>query len=144
MAEAVDESQHQIPPQGKSPVSFSIWPPTQRTRDAVTTRLIETFTAPSILSQRYGSIPQDEAEKEAHRIEREAYESVANSSATEDDGIEVLQTYSKEISKRMLEVIKGRSVTSKAADDSTVAETAAVDPSESVTDENPSAVNTES
>ncbi|KAK2970279.1 hypothetical protein RJ640_021354 [Escallonia rubra] len=37
--------------------SFSIWPPTQRTRDVVLSRLIETLSAPSMLSKHYGSVP---------------------------------------------------------------------------------------
>ncbi|KAL9148577.1 hypothetical protein ABFS82_12G050300 [Erythranthe guttata] len=37
-------------------VSFSIWPPTERTRDAVRNRLVETLSSPSILSKRYGTV----------------------------------------------------------------------------------------
>ncbi|KAK2994734.1 hypothetical protein RJ640_002540 [Escallonia rubra] len=51
------------PPQSqpeKVSVSFSIWPPTQCTRDAVLSRLIETLSAPSVLSKRYGPVPADE------------------------------------------------------------------------------------
>ncbi|KAK2980989.1 hypothetical protein RJ640_023315 [Escallonia rubra] len=49
-------------------VSFSIWPPTQRTRNAVLSRLIETLYAPSMLSKRYGPVPADEATVVARRI----------------------------------------------------------------------------
>ncbi|PIA27037.1 hypothetical protein AQUCO_08300014v1 [Aquilegia coerulea] len=105
----------------KMNISLSIWPPTQRTRDAVINRLIETLTAPSILSKRYGSLPTEVASFAAKSIEEEAFViasstiSVTNlnqqqqeeeSSNKEDDGIEILQIYSKEISKRMLEVVK--------------------------------------
>lgn len=45
----------------------------------------------------------------AKRIEEEAFESVGATAATDDDGIEILQVYSKEISKRMLETVKARS-----------------------------------
>ncbi|XP_022131922.1 MFP1 attachment factor 1-like [Momordica charantia] len=89
---------------------FSIWPPTQRTRDAVISRLIETLSTPSILSKRYGTIPPDEAAAAARLIEEEAYLAAGVSPATEDDGIEILQVYSKEISRRMLETVKGRAI----------------------------------
>ncbi|KAK9157574.1 hypothetical protein Scep_004148 [Stephania cephalantha] len=39
--------------------SITIWPPTQRTRDAVINRLIETLFAPSIISKRYGSLSHE-------------------------------------------------------------------------------------
>lgn len=89
---------------------FSIWPPTQRTRDAVISRLMETLSTASILSKRYGTIPADEAAAVAQGIEEEAYAAADGSPAAEDDGIGILQVYSKEISKRMLEAVKGRSI----------------------------------
>ncbi|KAI3922390.1 hypothetical protein MKX01_006079 [Papaver californicum] len=106
----------------KMGISFSIWPPTQRTRDAVINRLIETLSKPSsVLSKRYGSLNPDEAASTARVIEEEAFvvasstSSVSggeNSGATDgggdDDGIEILQIYSKEISKRMLESVKSK------------------------------------
>ncbi|XP_021741988.1 MFP1 attachment factor 1-like [Chenopodium quinoa] len=96
--------------------SFSIWPPTQRTRDAVINRLIETLSTPSVLSKRYGSLLPDEASSTAISIEEEAYNAAAASSAPAssatassiDEGIEILQVYSKEISKRMLDAVKSR------------------------------------
>ncbi|XP_019156463.1 PREDICTED: MFP1 attachment factor 1-like [Ipomoea nil] len=89
--------------------SFSIWPPTQKTRDAVINRLIETLASPSILSKRYGTISQEEASEVAKQIEEEAYNFAAASASADDDGIEILQLYSKEISKRMLDTVKSRS-----------------------------------
>ncbi|KAK2982664.1 hypothetical protein RJ640_002802 [Escallonia rubra] len=61
------------PPQSqpeKVSVSFSIWPPTQRTHDAVLSRLIETLSlsAASVLSKRYGPIPADEATAVARHL----------------------------------------------------------------------------
>ncbi|KAJ8651012.1 hypothetical protein MRB53_004035 [Persea americana] len=95
--------------------SLSIWPPTQRTRDAVIKRMVETLSTPSTLSKRYGSIPIEDASAAARLIEEEAFSAASNSStstkpvdAYEDDGIEILQIYSKEISKRMLEAVKAR------------------------------------
>ncbi|XP_076932104.1 MFP1 attachment factor 1-like [Bidens hawaiensis] len=94
----------------KLTTSFSIWPPSQRTRDAVIKRLIETLTNKSVLSDRYGTVPSDEAAGFARSIEDEAFNAVPGSVADGDDGVEILQAYSKEISKRMLEFVKSRSV----------------------------------
>ncbi|XP_028772599.1 MFP1 attachment factor 1-like [Neltuma alba] len=90
-------------------ISFSIWPPTQRTRDAVVNRLIETLSTPSVLSKRYGTMLPDEASSVARQIEEEAFTAAGGSASAEDDGIEILQVYSKEISKRMLDTVKARS-----------------------------------
>ncbi|XP_060181878.1 MFP1 attachment factor 1-like [Lycium barbarum] len=97
-------------------ISFSIWPPTQRTRDAVTNRLIETLSTPSILSKRYGTFPHEEASETAKAIEEEAFNAAGSSSSgDDDDGVKILQDYSKQISKRMLDVVKSRSTTAAAA-----------------------------
>ncbi|KAL2894546.1 MFP1 attachment factor 1 [Bienertia sinuspersici] len=103
--------------------SFSIWPPTQRTREAVVNRLIETLSTPSVLSKRYGSMLPEEASSTAKTIEEEAYnvavDSVGDSgsaSSSIDEGIEILQVYSKEISKKMLEAVKSRASASADAD----------------------------
>ncbi|GER40199.1 MFP1 attachment factor 1 [Striga asiatica] len=92
-----------------SNISFSIWPPSERTRDAVRHRLIETLSSPSILSKRYGTVPREEAADAAKVIEEEAFEVAGKGATADDDGIEILQVYSKEISKRMLERVKARS-----------------------------------
>ncbi|GAB2228354.1 hypothetical protein Droror1_Dr00010189 [Drosera rotundifolia] len=89
--------------------SISIWPPTQRTRDAVITRLIETLSQPSFLSKRYGSLSAIDASATARSVEEEAF--VAASESGEEDGIEVLQVYSREISRRMLFAVKSKGVT---------------------------------
>lgn len=94
---------------GVGSISFSIWPPTQRTRDAVINRLIETLSSPSVLSKRYGVLPHDEASEAAKRIEEEAFAAAGASASSDDDGIEILQVYSKEISRRMLDTVKSRS-----------------------------------
>ncbi|KAK6939666.1 WPP domain [Dillenia turbinata] len=93
-------------------ISFSIWPPTQRTRDAVIDRLIETLSTPSVLSKRYGSLPSDEASATARRIEDEAFSNASSAAGADDDGIEILQAYSREISKRMLETVKAKAAKS--------------------------------
>ncbi|KAI3914138.1 hypothetical protein MKW98_003211 [Papaver atlanticum] len=111
----------------KMGISFSIWPPTQRTRDAVINRLIETLSKPSILSKRYGSLNPDEAASTAGVIEEQAFVAASSTSSSvsggensgttdgvggDDDGIEILQIYSKEISKRMLESVKSKAAAS--------------------------------
>ncbi|KAF8110993.1 hypothetical protein N665_0077s0054 [Sinapis alba] len=90
-------------------ISLRIWPPTQKTRDAVLNRLIETLSTESILSKRYGTLNSDEASAVAKSIEEEAYGVASNAVSDDDDGIKILEVYSKEISKRMLETVKDRS-----------------------------------
>ena len=90
-------------------ISLRIWPPTQKTRDAVLNRLIETLSTESILSKRYGTLNSDEASAVAKFIEEEAYGVASSAVSDDDDGIKILEVYSKEISKRMLETVKDRS-----------------------------------
>ncbi|CAL0319045.1 unnamed protein product [Lupinus luteus] len=99
--------------------SFSIWPPTQRTRDAVINRLIQTLSTPSVLSKRYGTLSSDESSAAARQIEDEAFATASASS--EEDGIEILQVYSKEISKRMLDIVKAKANPPSSAVDNGVA-----------------------
>ncbi|KAL2318487.1 hypothetical protein Fmac_032363 [Flemingia macrophylla] len=94
-------------PAASAATTFSIWPPSQRTRDAVVNRLVETLSAPSVLSKRYGTLSSDEASAAARQIEGEAFSSAAAAASTAD-GVETLQLYSREISKRMLETAKAR------------------------------------
>nr|XP_023929527.1 MFP1 attachment factor 1-like [Quercus suber]POE89361.1 mfp1 attachment factor 1 [Quercus suber] len=96
-------------------LAFSIWPPTQRTRDAVVSRLVETLSKQSILSKRYGTLPSDEASSAARLIEEEAFSAAAASASAEDDGIEILQVYSREISRRMLDTVKTRASSAAAS-----------------------------
>ena len=66
--------------------SLTIWPPSQRTSDAIVRRLVQTLAAPSVLSQRYGAVPEAEAKRAV------ASESAAGASpASVKEGIEVLQ-----------------------------------------------------
>ena len=110
---------------GPAGVSFTIWPPTQRTRDAVINRLIETLSTPSVLSKRYGTMPPDEASAAARQIEDEAFAVAGGSSTSDSDGIEILQVYSKEISKRMLDTVKSKATAGSPAVDNGVAQTPA-------------------
>lgn len=99
-------------------LSFNIWPPTNRTRDAVVRRLVETLTTDSVLSKRYGSVSTEEAEESARLIEQEAFTAAhaehesrfgsGSGSNSVEEGIEILQVYSKEVSRRMLEFSKSR------------------------------------
>ncbi|XP_043711622.1 MFP1 attachment factor 1-like [Telopea speciosissima] len=121
MAEA-EESQQQEQQSSRVKLEmsrFSIWPPTQHTREAVFKRLVETLSTPSVLSKRYGSMPAEEASAAARQIEEEAFSAgstAASSNTSEDDGIEILQLYSKEISKRMLETVKVRAASATSPD----------------------------
>ncbi|KAI4366472.1 hypothetical protein MLD38_022346 [Melastoma candidum] len=103
--QAVDSSTGQI--------TFSIWPPSQRTRDAVIARLIETLSTPSLLSKRYGTLPQEEAPEVARSIEEEAFNAAGGASpdSPDEQGLQILEIYSKEISKRVLDSMKARSAT---------------------------------
>ncbi|WCJ31286.1 WPP domain protein 1 [Euphorbia peplus] len=114
MAETVkfQNHQHVLPPQSpdKPSLSLRVWPPSQRTRDVVIKHLIDTFSSPSPLINRYGTISPDEAEANAKIIEEESFNAAEGLNEGEEDdpsrGIEILQLYSKEISKRMLETVK--------------------------------------
>uniref|UniRef100_A0A5B7AWR0 Putative MFP1 attachment factor 1-like n=1 Tax=Davidia involucrata TaxID=16924 RepID=A0A5B7AWR0_DAVIN len=129
------QQQHGIKKPEKMNISFSIWPPTQRTRDAVINRLIETLSTPSVLSKRYGSMPQEEASAAARRIEDEAFSAAAASASADDDGIEILQVYSKEISKRMLEAVKSRSASASTPDSNIAPQSPAVVPTSPASEE---------
>ncbi|RRT71219.1 hypothetical protein B296_00033982 [Ensete ventricosum] len=101
------------PASGLPSVSLNIWPPSQRTREAVIQHLIETLTSPSVLSKRYGVLSLDEASATGRLIEEEAFAAAAaaadSSHATSvDEEVEILQIYSKGISKRVLETVKKR------------------------------------
>ncbi|XP_030970934.1 MFP1 attachment factor 1-like, partial [Quercus lobata] len=87
---------------------FSISPPTQRTCDAVVACLVKTLSRQSILSKCYGTLPSDEASFAARLIEIEAFSTAATSASAEDNGIEILQVYSHEISRKMLNTVKTR------------------------------------
>lgn len=107
-------------------VSFNIWPPSQRTRDAVIRLLAGTLSSPSVLTNRHGVVPIEEASAMARLIEQKAF-AVAHSDAT---GLTVLQIYSKEINNRAIDSVESRasvvSSTSFGDVDSALAETASV------------------
>ncbi|GMI64929.1 hypothetical protein HRI_000162200 [Hibiscus trionum] len=89
-------------------LTLRIWPPSPSTRDAVINRLVETLSSQSVLSKRYGTIPEEEASSVAKSIEEEAFSLAGAAFSPDVDGIEILQMYSKEISKRMLDTVKSR------------------------------------
>ncbi|XAR48389.1 hypothetical protein NMG60_11031207 [Bertholletia excelsa] len=141
MAETEEQQPGPPPPEKASNVnlSFTIWPPSQRTRDAIVNRLIETLSSPSVLSKRYGSMSRDEAAEVARRIEEESFASASSSASTDDDGIEILQVYSKDISKRILEAVKSRSASTAAPEGGAGrSPPPAEDPAPSASEENPS------
>ncbi|XP_059663680.1 MFP1 attachment factor 1-like [Cornus florida] len=117
-----EKTQHQEIKNTEKIKSFSIWPPSQRTRDAVINHLVETLSSSSsVLSKRYGSIPQDEASATARSIEDEAFAASAGCGLADD--IKILQIYSKDISKRILVVVKSRSASAKTPTTTTSEET---------------------
>lgn len=81
-------------------------------------RLVETLTTDTVLSKRYGSVSTEEAEESARLIEQEAFGAAqtehesrfgsGSGSNSVEEGIEILQVYSKEVSRRMLEFAKSR------------------------------------
>ncbi|PSS31461.1 MFP1 attachment factor like [Actinidia chinensis var. chinensis] len=116
MADTEEQTQHETKkPERISTAPFLIWPPTKRTRDAVVNRLVETLSGPSVISKRYGVIPYDEAAAAARRLEDEAFTAAAAAEGGGDgDGLDILQVYSKEISKRVLDAVKARSAAGSA------------------------------
>ncbi|CAK9154815.1 unnamed protein product [Ilex paraguariensis] len=136
MAETTEpQAQQHIETKKPTSMTFNIWPPTQRTRDAIVNRLIETLSTQSVLSKRYGTLPPEEASEVAKRIEEAAFAAAGASASSDDDGIEVLQVYSKEISKLMLETVKSRSaaaLTPEKASESAVVEPTSAASSEEI------------
>ncbi|KAJ9177315.1 hypothetical protein P3X46_012549 [Hevea brasiliensis] len=96
--------------------SLRVWPPSERTRDVVIKHLIDTLSSPSSFANRYGMLPSEETIAFAKIIEEESFlaaaaAAAATSAGVEADpcrGIEILQVYSKEISKRMLEMVRNK------------------------------------
>lgn len=97
-----------------SKFSFSIWPPSERTRAAVVERMEKTLSSSSILSNKYGQFDSEEAHAVAKRIEEDAFTAAQDVATSESgdsgsgSGSHVLQFYSKEISKHMLDAAKYR------------------------------------
>ncbi|KAK8938318.1 MFP1 attachment factor 1 [Platanthera guangdongensis] len=114
---AADGGRPTSPASSYTNFSVNIWPPSQRTRDAVINRLIENLSTPSVLSKRYGTLPPEESSAIARQIEEEAF-AVAAASASPpsadagdevgsvEEGIQILHIYSKEISRRMIDSVK--------------------------------------
>ncbi|OIS96193.1 PREDICTED: MFP1 attachment factor 1-like [Nicotiana attenuata] len=102
-------------------ISFSIWPPTQRTRDDVVQRLIESHSSPSIFSKRYGTLTKEEASDIARRVEEGAFTFAGSSASSDDNEFEIVHAYngvySKEISKRMLDAVKSISAATTTTED---------------------------
>jgi hypothetical protein len=71
----------------------------------------------TILCKRYGVVPTADAEPATRAIEAEAFDTVAavgGAAASVEEGIEALQSYSKEVSRRLLDFVKSRSADAKA------------------------------
>ncbi|KAE8771183.1 MFP1 attachment factor 1-like [Hordeum vulgare] len=66
----------------------------------------------TLLCKRYGAVPAVEVEPVARVIEAEAFDAAAvagGAAASIEEGIEALQLYSKEVSRRLLDFVKSRS-----------------------------------
>ncbi|KAJ8765459.1 hypothetical protein K2173_014581 [Erythroxylum novogranatense] len=103
-------------PETNTDFALRIWPPSQRTREAVIRRLVETLSSLSAIAHRYGSLPVKDATSAAKTIEEESFSAAASAAAVSDEedeirrGIEILQVYSREISKRALEMMKAKAM----------------------------------
>jgi hypothetical protein len=71
--------------------------------------LIETLSTPSVLTERYGTMSADEAFAAASQIEDKAFSVADAPTSTGNDSVMILEVYSKEISKRMIETVKAKS-----------------------------------
>ncbi|KAG6470368.1 MFP1 attachment factor 1-like [Zingiber officinale] len=118
---ADDSLKSEVPPSPSPPpaISLNIWPPSQRARDAVIHRLIDTLSSPSVLTKRYCVVPEEMAAATARIIEQEAFDAANSGSGREvasiDEGLAVLQIYSKDISKRMMDFLKSKPLPASSA-----------------------------
>ncbi|KAI8011696.1 MFP1 attachment factor 1 [Camellia lanceoleosa] len=65
-------------------ISFNIWPPSQRTHDAVVNCPIETLFEPSVLSKHYRSMSYDKADTTAHHIKDKAFVAASTSASADE------------------------------------------------------------
>ncbi|XP_044983548.1 MFP1 attachment factor 1-like, partial [Hordeum vulgare subsp. vulgare] len=98
--------------------SFSIWPLTQRTREAerLGAALVDTLAGNTLLCKRYDVVLAVDAEPAARAIEAEAFDAVVvagGATASVEEGIEALQLYSKEVSRHLLDFVKSRCTAAK-------------------------------
>ncbi|KAI4975191.1 hypothetical protein ZWY2020_048798 [Hordeum vulgare] len=74
---------------------------------------VDTLAGDSFLCKHYGAVPAADAEPATRTIEAEAFVAAAvagGAAASVEEGIEVLQLYSKEVSRRLLlDFVKSRS-----------------------------------
>ncbi|KAJ8754623.1 hypothetical protein K2173_010714 [Erythroxylum novogranatense] len=63
------------------------------------------FILESVLSKQYGTIPDNKASTTTCSIEEETY-IIANTTSSKEDDLKILQLYSKEINKYMLDTFK--------------------------------------
>jgi len=59
--------------------SLTIWLPPQHTHNAIVCCLMQTLVAPSALSQRYGAVPEPEAEHAAAAVQADAFAAASES-----------------------------------------------------------------
>ncbi|XP_044983572.1 MFP1 attachment factor 1-like, partial [Hordeum vulgare subsp. vulgare] len=79
--------------------------------------LVDTLAGDTLLCKRYGAVPAVEVKPVARAIEAEAFDAAVvagGAAASIEEGIEALQLYSKEVSRRLLDFVKSRSAAAKA------------------------------
>uniref|UniRef100_A0A8I6YKG9 WPP domain-containing protein n=2 Tax=Hordeum vulgare subsp. vulgare TaxID=112509 RepID=A0A8I6YKG9_HORVV len=80
-------------------------------------RLVDTLAGDTLLCKRYGAVPTADAEPAVRAIEAEAFDAAVvggGAAASVEEGIEALQLYSKDVSRRLLDFVKSRSAAAKA------------------------------
>ncbi|KAI4976348.1 hypothetical protein ZWY2020_049955 [Hordeum vulgare] len=80
-------------------------------------RLVDTLAGDTLLCKRYGAVPTADAEPVVRAIEAEAFDAAVvggGAAASVEKGIEALQLYSKDVSRRLLDFVKSRSAAAKA------------------------------
>ncbi|CAE6124699.1 unnamed protein product [Arabidopsis arenosa] len=82
-------------------IVYSVWPPSQNSRERILNSLIKKLSTDSFLSYKYGTIKPEEASAVAKSIEEEAY-NIASRFVSRD-GIKNLEAYTNEISERVIE-----------------------------------------
>lgn len=101
-----------INPEGQA-FCIKLWPPSQTTRLLLVERMANNLSAPSIFTQKYGSLSKEEAGENAKQIEEVAFSSANQHYEKEPDGDggSAVQLYARECSKLILEVLKRCSTT---------------------------------
>ncbi|CAL9231829.1 unnamed protein product [Arabidopsis halleri] len=106
-SDATSEEVEDLTKEAKSGgIVYSVWPPSQKSRERILNSLIKTLSTDSFLSYEYGTIKPEEASAVAKSIEEEAYNIASR--VVSSDGIKNLEAYTNEMSERVIESAKVR------------------------------------